>query len=268
VLTADRRNEIQTKARAAIKAATLRRDPWWALPGFYAVFLTVLIAYSTWAAVVRTGYYHDPYISPIFSPCLAANCLKGSVRLLGAWWIISPAIAVVWLPISFRITCYYYRKAYYRAFAFLPNFGPPACAVREPHKRYFGETRFPFIIQNLHRYFWYLMIGNMVFLYWDTVRAFHFPDGWGVGVGSLIFVVMITTMTLYMLSCHTCRHVVGGHVNVFSRAPLRYRGWKIVNVLNERHGTYALMSLFFIPVTDLYVRLVATGVIHDIRLIR
>jgi hypothetical protein len=79
---------------------------------------------------------------------------------------------------------------------------------------------------------------------------------------------MITTMTLYMLSCHTCRHVVGGHVNVFSRAPLRYRGWKIVNVLNERHGTYALMSLFFIPVTDLYVRLVATGVIHDIRLIR
>jgi len=173
------------------------------------------------------------------------------------------------LPVGFRVTCYYYRKAYYRAFSVAPNFGPPACAVREPHKKYTGETKFPFLVQNLHRYFWYLMIGNMVFLIWDTVRAFHFPDGgWGIGVGSLVFVVMIVTMSLYMLSCHSCRHIVGGNLDVFSKAPARHRTWQFVTRLNERHGTYALMSLFWIPITDLYVRLLAHGVIHDIRLIR
>src|SRR3712207_7261723 len=32
---------------------------------------------------------------------------------------------------------------------------PPACAVAEPHRRYTGETRFPLIGQNVHRYFFY-----------------------------------------------------------------------------------------------------------------
>jgi len=62
-----------------------------------------------------------------------------------------PALLILVFPLGFRVTCYYYRKAYYRAF-FLD---PPACAVGEPGKRrYRGETRFPFILQNLHRYFY------------------------------------------------------------------------------------------------------------------
>ena len=265
MLTADRRHEVQAKARAAIKKATLRTDPWWALPGFYAVFLGVLLTYSTVMAILKTGYYAEPYISPIFSPCLAANCAHATYRLFGTWWFLSPALIVVLLPIGFRTTCYYYRKAYYRSL-FL---SPPACAVKEPHKKYKGETRFPFTIQNLHRYFWYGMVLNMVFLFWDTVKAFHFPDGgWGIGVGSLVFVVMIVTMSYYMLSCHSCRHVLGGNVDVFSNAPIRYRMWKAVSKLNERHGTYALLSLFWIPITDLYVRLLAHGVFTDFRILR
>src|SRR5205814_8928563 len=101
----------------------------------------------------------------------------------------SPALIVVVLPGGFRVTCYYCRKAYYRAFSIAPNFGPPACAVREAMKRYSGETRFPFRIQNLHRYFFYLMIAKMVFLTWDTVNAFRFKDGWHINVGSLVFLV-------------------------------------------------------------------------------
>jgi hypothetical protein len=263
VLTADRRNEVQTKARAAIKQATLRTDPWWAFPAWIAIFLTSMIGYSTWAGLQTHGYYHEPYISPIFSPCLAANCARASVRVFGAWWIVSPAIAVIWLPISFRITCYYYRKVYYRALFFKP----PACAVAEPYRKYSGETKFPYVtVQNLHRYFFYLMIGNLVFLLWDTISAFHFPNGWGIGVGSLLFVVMITAMSLYMLSCHSCRHAVGGNIDVFSRAPNRYKAWKLVSRLNERHGIYALFSMFMIPATDLYVRLLAHGVIRDLRI--
>jgi hypothetical protein len=266
VLTADDRARVQTKARAAIDKATLRKDPWWAYPMSVGLFLGVTIAYSTWAGLLKSGYFSEPYVSPIFSPCLAVSCEHATFRLIGEWWFLSPALLVMWLPIFFRLTCYYYRKAYYRAFSIIPNFGPPACAVREPTRKYRGETRFPYLVQNVHRYFFYLMIANMVFLFWDTGKAFHFPDGWHVNVGSLVFVVMIATMSLYMLSCHSCRHAVGGHTDLFSQAPRRYRSWKLVTRLNETHGQFALASLLWIPITDLYVRLLAHNVITDLRI--
>ena len=54
----------------------------------------------------------------------------------------------------FRLTCYYYRRAYYRSF-----WGsPPACAVPDFHKTYEGESRFPLILQNSHRYFFYAAV--------------------------------------------------------------------------------------------------------------
>jgi hypothetical protein len=266
VLTAGDRERIQTRARAAIDKATLRNDAWWGYPLSVAAFLTVTIAYSTWAGVFGGhGYVAEPYISPIFSPCLAVSCEEATFRLIGEWFFLSPAILVMWLPIFFRLTCYYYRKAYYRAFFA----SPPACAVAEPIPQLptrYGETRGPFLLQNLHRYFFYLMILNMVFLTWDTAKAFHFHDGWHINVGSLVFLVMIATMGLYMLSCHSCRHVVGGRLDMFSKAPLRYRSWKLVTKLNKRHGIYALGSLLWIPITDAYVRLVAHHVITDFRL--
>jgi hypothetical protein len=262
VLTQDDRSRIQTRARAAIQKATLRDDPWWALPLGTGIFLVVAITYSTWAGLQTSNYFAHPYLSPLYSPCLAANCEETTFRLIGSWWMISPFVLVGWLPIGFRATCYYYRKVYYRAFWA----SPPACAVAEPHRKYTGETRFPLIVQNLHRYFFYLMILNMVFLTWDTGKSFFFEDGFGIGVGTLVMLVMIVTMSLYMLSCHSCRHAVGGSVDVFSKAPARYRAWKFVSRLNERHGTYALLSLGWIPITDLYIRLVAMGVIRDLRL--
>jgi hypothetical protein len=264
VLTESDRNRIQTKARAAIDKATLRTDPWWAYPASVATFLTVALVYSTWAGLQTSGYYAEPYLSPLFSPCLAANCEHVTFRLIGSWWTITPFLLVGWLPILFRLTCYYYRKAYYRSLFF----SPAACAVQEPPIALgkHGETRGPFLLQNLHRYFFYLMIVNMVFLTWDTGKAFVFEDGFGVGVGSLVFVVMIVTMGLYMLSCHSCRHAVGGNLDVFSKAPMRHKAWKFVSRLNKNHGPFALVSLLWIPVTDIYVRLVANGTITDYRL--
>lgn len=261
MLTADDRARVQRNARAAINRASLRTDAWWLYPLSINVFLGVMLLYSTWAGLQTSGYFAEPYVSPIFSPCLAVNCEHATFRLLGEWWFLSPAILVMWLPIGFRMTCYYYRKVYYRS-AFL---SPPACAVTEPLPKYNGETKL-LIFQNLHRYFFYLMIANMVFLTWDTIQAFRFDDGIHVNVGSLVFLVMIATMALYMLSCHSCRHAIGGHVDTFSRAPMRYRAWRFVTRLNRRHGTYALASLFWIPVTDVYVRLVAANVIIDFRL--
>ena len=56
-------------------------------------------------------------------------------------------------------------------------------------------------------------------------------------------------------------------MNQFSKAPSRYALWKIVTRLNERHPTFAWLSLFSVGLTDLYIRLVSMGVIRDLRIV-
>ena len=41
--------------------------------------------------------------------------------------------------------------------------------------------------------------------------------------------------------------------------------WQTLNKLNARHGLYAWISLFSVIIADLYVRLLAMGVISDVR---
>ena len=78
---------------------------------------------------------------------------------------LSPALIILIFPLGFRMSCYYYRKAYYRAFWLRP----PACAVAEPHASYSGETRLPLILNNIHRYFWYAAVLVALVLTYDTV---------------------------------------------------------------------------------------------------
>src|SRR5207247_2294228 len=194
---------------------------------------------------------------------LGAQCQQLTLPLVGRWWTLSPALLVLWAPLGFRATCYYYRKAYYRAFFW----APPACAVRDLPKAYAGETRFPFLFQNVHRYFFYLAVIVVLFLWWDALLAFRFPQGVGVGVGTLVMLANILLLSSYTFSCHSCRHVCGGHVDAFSRAGLRHRLWEAVSRLNERHGAVAWASMISVALTDLYIRLVAMGVLHDIRIL-
>jgi hypothetical protein len=70
---------------------------------------------------------------------------------------------------------------------------------------------------------------------------------------------------VYSLSCHSCRHIVGGRLNHFSRHPLRYRAWTWVSKLNAHHMRWAWLSLFWVAFSDLYVSLVASGAITDLR---
>jgi hypothetical protein len=175
--------------------------------------------------------------------------------------LLSPALLVLPFPLGFRLTCYYYRKAYYRSFWW----APPACAVPDARPRYTGETRFPLILQNIHRYFFYLALPFPIILFWDALRAFHFPDGWGIGLGTVILLVNAVFLGLYTVSCHSCRHLCGGRLNSFSKAPARYWMWRKVSALNARHMLLAWVSLVFVALADVYVRLVATGVISDPR---
>ena len=123
-----------------------------------------------------------------------------------AWWPLSPALLVLIFPLGFRLTCYYYRKAYYRAFWL----SPPACAVAEPHGQYTGETRFPLILQNIHRYFFYVALSFAADP--DLRRGARVPlrrtTTGDIGLGTLILLVNVVLIWLYTLSCHSCRHIV------------------------------------------------------------
>jgi hypothetical protein len=249
--------------RATIGARTLRKDRWWLPPLVTVAVLGVFVIYATWVAFVNRDYWADPYLSPFYSPCLASNCQEPTWSIVGDWWRLSPALLVLPFPLGFRLTCYYYRKAYYRAFWW----APPACAVPDARSRYTGETRFPLILQNIHRYFFYLALPLPIILTWDALRSFHFPDGWGIGLGTVILLVNAVFLALYTLSCHSCRHLCGGRLNNFSRHPVRFWMWRQVSALNARHMPLAWISLVFVALADLYVRLVATGVISDPRLV-
>src|SRR6201994_3390779 len=190
---------VATPGRARIAERTLRTDRWWVQPAItFAIFLA-FIAYATWRAFEGAHYFREPYISPFYSPCVTGKCTPGSADL-GTWipgngWPLSPALLILIFPLGFRMSCYYYRKAYYRAFWL----SPPACAVAEPHAKYTGETRFPLIVQNIHRYFFYAATLFAVLLTWDAIHSFRNSSGeWGhMGLGTLILIVNAPLITGY-----------------------------------------------------------------------
>jgi hypothetical protein len=252
----------QRKQRVQLKNRTLRTDRWWLAPALTFAGLLAFVIYGIWA-IFDNSYFSAPYIAPFSSPCLANNCVAGSEFAgwtpIGDWWALPPGLLVLGLPGGFRLTCYYYRKAYYRSFWL----SPPACAVAEPHKGYTGERRLPLILQNVHRYFFYFAVLIGLVLLYDAILAFRDENGnWGhVGLGTIILLVNAILILCYTFGCHSCRHITAGRLNHFSKHPLRYKAWTIVSKLNARHQQFAWASLFSVMIADFYVRLVAKGII-------
>ncbi len=255
---------------------TARSDSWWAGSLATGLGLGAFIVYSTFRALYNGDYVvgegsevfpeHAHLLSPFYSPLLTG--------LVPDW--ISPAFLILWAPGGFRLTCYYYRKAYYRAF-FLD---PAGCAVGEPSglcgfkrgREYKGETRM-LIFQNLHRYFLYVALAFIVLLYADVVFSCTWPvladDGsvaghrFGVSVGSLVLFTTTTLLALYTFSCHSLRHLVGGKLNCFPDTPvgnIRFKVWTGISFLNRNHMLFAWLSLFMVGFADFYVWMVARGV--------
>ena len=153
--------------------------------------------------------------------------------------------------------------AYYRAFWRAPT----ACAVREPHAKYTGETRVPLIVQNLHRYFFYMAVIVGILLTYDVTQAFRGPHGnFGFGLGSLIMLANVILLWGYALGCHSCRHITGGRLKNFSSHPVRYWVWTKISWLNARHLQFAWITLGTLLLTDLYIMLVASGAFSDPRI--
>lgn len=252
---------------------TTRPDPWWIQPLAVFVGLSAFIVYATWAAFQGDHYTHGPYLSPFYSPELFGDSAHSWFGPRPAWWPgwlpFSPAFLILWAPGGFRLTCYYYRGAYYKGFWA----DPPACAVGEPRKRYRGEASFPLILQNVHRYFLYLALLFLVFLSWDVWKALWFVDPatgaeeLGVGVGTLVLATNVVLLGGYTLGCHSLRHLVGGYLDRLSGSPGRFTTYRCVSCLNRRHMPWAWMSLISVAFSDLYVRLCSLGVWSDLRLL-
>jgi hypothetical protein len=232
---------------------TDRTDAWWVKPFTQAAALVLLGTYATWAALSGTHFEYGNYLSPFYSPLLRPSWLP-------PW--VSPAVLVLWAPGAFRATCYYYRRAYYRVF-FLD---PVACAVGEPKRAYRGEAAFPFILQNVHRFFFIVTLFFLPSLWWDVIRAFTFAGHFGVGGGTLAILASTTLLSCYSLSCHSLRHLIGGRLDCFSCVVAggpRQKAWGIVSRLNEHHMGLAWWSLFAVCFADFYVRMCSMGVFHD-----
>ena len=88
--------------------------------------------------------------------------------------------------------------------------------------------------------------------------------------GSLVLLANIVLLSFYTFSCHSLRHIVGGKLDCFSCAAFggpRHGAWRGASFLNEHHMLFAWLSLFSVGLADLYIRLVASGSIHDLRLL-
>ncbi|MFC7326796.1 hypothetical protein [Marinactinospora rubrisoli] len=257
------------RTRVRLAARTLRTDRWWVGPLFTTLGLAVFVGYATARVFQQDHYwaaeYH--YLTPFYSPCLSASCAPGSA-VFGTlpWafpWFLPYALVSLPFLLLFRFTCYYYRKAYYRSIWQAPT----ACAVREPHARYTGESRFPMLGQNLHRYFFYIAVLISLVNTYDALAALaHGRDGgFGIGLGGVILLGNVILLWCYTLSCHSCRHVIGGRLRSFGRHPVRYRLWTWVSALNSRHMLFAWITLGTLMLTDFYVLLVSSGTITDPR---
>ncbi len=286
--------------------ATQRRDAWWFGPLLTFLGLTAFLVYGTWAAWQGNGYeirkvrggerFHEkgnhavaPYLSPFYAPLIYDPngtshhaWIKGDIRpsWLPGWFPFSAGFLILAFPGLFRFTCYYYRKAYYRSFWA----DPPACAVGEPRKSYWGENHWPLLFQNSHRYWMYIACLFLLLLAWDALQAFWWPTAFGanghatshafgIGLGTVIMVVNVILLAGFTFGCNSIRHIVGGRRDCFTCAnnpqKLRtsYKLWRISSRFNEHHMEWAWLSLFSVGFTDLYIRLCALGVWQDWRII-
>jgi len=252
---------------------TARKDLWWLSPLVVFIVLSSFVVYATWAAFQGEHYTYGPYLSPLYSPELFGHSPHAFFGPKPGWWPMwlpfSPALLILWAPGLFRVTCYYYRGAYYKSF-FL---SPANCSVAESKRKYSGERSFPLILQNIHRYFMYIALLFLLLLTYDVIKAIIFIDHvtgkseFGIGLGTVVLAINVVLLGGYTLGCHSLRHVIGGIRDRLSGSPARRKMYQCATCFNKRHMLFAWLSLFWVAFSDIYVRLCSMGVWTDIRIL-
>ncbi len=264
---------------------TLRKDKWWLYPGLVVFGLTTFLIYGFWSAWQADFYWYSAgqdgfggYLAPFYSPLIfikegVAGAAPIEHALLGSWpdwwprWIPpSPSLLILAIPGIFRFTCYYYRKAYYRAFTGTP----PACAVgalpRKGKSGYKGETGL-MLVQNVHRITMYFAVMYIIVFFYDAYLSFFRGGEFGIGVGSIFILLNPIFLACYTFGCHSIRHLVSGSRDCYScslAGNVSHENGKIVGWLNRRHEFFAWVSLIWIMLADIYIRLVSMGIITDL----
>jgi hypothetical protein len=252
---------------------TERRDAWWIEPALTFTVLASFVVYATWAAFQNAHYHFGNYLSPFYSPEIFGDSphawLGPKPGFWPSWLPFSPALLILPFPGTFRLTCYYYRGAYYKSFWA----DPPSCAVGEPRSSYWGEASLPLILQNIHRWFLYAALVFLLILAHDVWKALWFADPsgdgvhFGIGVGTLVLLANVVLLSGYTLGCHSLRHLAGGAMDALSGRPVRKTAYACVSCLNRGHMRWAWLSLFGVALADVYVRLCSMGVITDLRIV-
>ena len=274
-------NNTHAKSRGFL--SNERSDRWWIEPLWTGLGFLCFVIYTTWAMFQANNYWWSNghggfggYLSPFYSPLIfVKEAVSGGAPIDHAWFgswpswwpkliPASPAILILAGPLSFRMTCYYYRKFYYRAYFM----SPPGCSVKGiKNKNYKGETAL-LIFQNLHRFTLYLAIAIIFILSYDAILSFFQNGVFGVGVGTLILTINPILLAGYTFGCHAFRHLTGGNKDCFTcpngKPTFRYKVWKGVSWLNGRHMMWAWISMIWVAFTDIYIRMVASGQWIDI----
>jgi hypothetical protein len=119
----------------------------------------------------------------------------------------------------------------------------------------------------------YIALLFIVFLAWDAIKGFWFTDpatgkgSFGIGLGSFVLVINVILLGGYTFGCHSFRHLIGGCLDEVSKAPLRHKAYQCSSCLNRKHMTWAWLSLFWVGFSDVYVRLCASGIWQDWRIV-
>jgi len=268
-----------------------RKDDWRTAPMAIVATFIVFVLYSTFRALAGNNFStfaHEGqtfdwvtnnfknqimphYWSPFYSPYIPLHFNYPFLHnQAGEGIAISAAFYVLVIPLSFRVSCYYCRKAYYRAI-----FGDPAaCAVKEKFARlnYRGETALPNKLFNFHRYALYLALVLVGFHWFHLYEALHATGTDGkehlyFGLGTLVIGFDTLALSAYVFSCHSFRHLIGGVLDRFSANRSRFQLWSKVSHWNEYHGNFFWISLVSVGLADLYVCLLASGVFRDLGII-
>ena len=132
---------VRSPGRAHIEAKTLRQDRWWLYPAVTFTVFAGVHHLRDLARVLRPRLLLGAVPLAVLLAVPRPQCVEGSSDFGQpfSWWQLSPALIILIFPLGFRLTCYYYRKAYYRSFWL----SPPACggrrAAREVHRRDAGS---------------------------------------------------------------------------------------------------------------------------------
>ena len=247
---------------------TVRQDAWWVQP--LAVFLgfAAFIVYSTWAAfqgkplLLVNGNGAD-YLSPFYSPeIFGASPILFSVRLRPGGrrgFPFSPAFLILWVPAGFRLTCYYYRGAYYKAFWADP------LELRRRRTAQGLSRRTPLPTHHAEHPPLFHVSGRD-FHFHPRIRCFqgdvvHGSDRdeafWHRHRNVGFNCKRRSARRLTLSAAIHCGISSAASWIETSRAPACAKGYACVSCLNRRHMLWAWLSLFWVGFADVYIRLCA-----------